>query len=306
MANAAEGVEVWRGGVTPRDCDETGRLDARSHLAKAMEGLAGLAAELGMEDAFSPSAVSTLAVREHHVRFLKEAPVGEPLCMSAGVRAIGEDEAVLVQVLRHGRTGEPCAAFLTRAAHISVRERRPFAWSARTRAAAEKLKLDPPAVARPRGLPNGPVEIAASRARADELGLVVIGRGVVQPSECDVFGRLRPDAAAGRCSEAAAHLFEPSAASGGGRNGRMLVEARILYPRAPAAGARLELRSGLAEVGERMERAVHWLLDPSDGEPHAAAMVLSAGVDPQTRKLAPLPPAERAALEARAIPGLGF
>ena len=78
--------------------------------------------------------------------------------MNAGVLSIGEDEAEVLQVLRHGRTGEPCAAFLTRVAHVSVRETRVFAWSARTRAAAAPLTLPAPEFARPTGLSGGPAQ----------------------------------------------------------------------------------------------------------------------------------------------------
>lgn len=275
MTVATEGIEVWRGAVQPWDCDETGRLDTRALLSHAMEGLAGLAAELGMADAFAASANSTLAVREHHIRFLAEARAGAPLTMTAGVLSIGEDEAEVVQVLRHSRTGEPCAAFVTRVAHVSVREPRLFPWSARIRAAAAPLTVATPHFAGPNDLPGGPAMPTASRERADALGLPVTARGVVQPHECDVFGRLRPDAVMGRCAEAAAQLLEGPRTAKSGRAGRVLTEARVLYLRAASAGSRLELRSAVVGAAGGLHRFTHWLLDPS-GEAWASAMVLGA------------------------------
>ncbi len=69
------GIEVWRGGVNPWQCDQMGHLNVRFYVAHAVEALAGLAAALGMTRAYSPHATSTLVVREHHIRFLKEARV---------------------------------------------------------------------------------------------------------------------------------------------------------------------------------------------------------------------------------------
>ena len=41
-------VEVWRGGVASWECDQMGHLNVGFYVAKSMQGLAGLAAELGM------------------------------------------------------------------------------------------------------------------------------------------------------------------------------------------------------------------------------------------------------------------
>ena len=103
------GVEIWRGGVTPWQCDEMGHMNVRFYLAIATEGLAGLAAALGMPRAFTPGATSTLLVREHHVRFLKEARPGAGLLMMGGVLSMGETDAVILQQLFHA-SGEPAAA----------------------------------------------------------------------------------------------------------------------------------------------------------------------------------------------------
>ena len=277
MTDATEGIEVWRGAVAAWDCDESGRMDARFLLGRAMEGLAGLAAELGMADAFAASANSTLAVREHHIRVLSEARAGAPLAMTAGVLSLGEDEAEVLQVLRHGRTGEPCAAFLTRVAHVSVREIARLRLVRPHPGGGRALERPCAGVRRPNGLSGDPAQPTASQERAEALGLPVTGRGVVQPHECDVFGRLRPDAVMGRCAEAAAQLidFAPRATKSG-RAGPALTEARILYLRAAAAGARLELRSAAAASPGGLQRFTHWLLDPAGGEAWASARVLGA------------------------------
>ena len=82
----AKAVEVWRGSVATWECDAMGHLNVGFYVAKSMEGLAGLAAELGMPDAFAADARATLIVREQHIRFLREARPDAPLVMTGGVR----------------------------------------------------------------------------------------------------------------------------------------------------------------------------------------------------------------------------
>ena len=81
------GVEIWRGGATPWQCDEMGHMNVRFYLSAANEGMANLAALMGMPRAFTPGASSTLLLQEHHVRFLKEARPGAGLVMTGGVLA---------------------------------------------------------------------------------------------------------------------------------------------------------------------------------------------------------------------------
>jgi acyl-CoA thioester hydrolase len=288
MAGSGDGVEVWRGAAASWECDGAGRWEPRFHLARAMEGLAGLAAELGMAEAFAPAAVSTLAVRDHQVRFLKAVGAGQPLAMTAGILAIGEDEATALQTLSDGKTGEVLTAVVARLVHVSVREARPFAWSARIRAAAGALKVKAPKFGGAKGLTGDPVQVEASRERAEALGLPTAARGVVRPDECDVFGRMRPDAVMGRCGEAAAHL---------GAGARPLAEARLVYLRAPTAGARLEARS--AAEGERV---AHWLLDPVGGEPWAVVLGVAEAAEREAAK----PANGRAQRKAPLVDAMGF
>ena len=84
-----ESVEVWSGGVNTWECDEMGHLNVRFWVAKAMEALAGLSRLMGMPDAFASGGGATLAVRDLHMRFLREARAGACLWASGGVIALG-------------------------------------------------------------------------------------------------------------------------------------------------------------------------------------------------------------------------
>ena len=192
-----QGVEVWSGGVNTWECDEMGHMNVRFWVAKAQEGLAGLAAQLGMPRAFARDGESTLVVREQHIRFLREAKAGASLHMTGGVVAIGECDARLLLVIRH-LDGQPAATFQLVVDHATARELRPFPWPQRLRERAAEFMVDVPAFAAARSIDLSPVVATASLPRADELGLKRIGLGVIGPTECDVFGRMRPELFIGR------------------------------------------------------------------------------------------------------------
>jgi acyl-CoA thioester hydrolase len=299
-----EGVELWRGGVDTWECDEMGHLNVVWYLSRASRGLSALAAALGMAEAFSPRAASTLLVRDQHVRFLREAKAGVALHMTGGVLTIDDTGARLLQVLRHSDSGEPCATFVTRVEHVTSEEARPFAWSERRRAAAEALKVETPAYAAARGVTVDPVESSASWERADDLGLPQIARSAVIPADCDVFGRLSPEAVMNVIWQGKRQLFLRDGA--GDDVGRVMLEIRIMHLRHAAAGAQLSLRSGLRDADDKTERYVHWLLDPVSGKPWASAEAVTARFDLAARRLAPATDAVREAQARWTVPGLAL
>ena len=215
-----EGLEVWRGGVSPWQCDQMGHLNVRFYVAQAMEGLAGVAAALGMVGAFSPAGTSTLVVREHHIRFLKEARAGDALHMTCGLLDLGEADACLLQILRHSLTGEPAAVFQTRLVHAKATDAEAFPWSSAARELADALTVAIPEGLEARSLTPGEGGMAGTVARADQLGLHRYGAGVFGPQECDVFGRVGAHHVMARISDGAAgRSGDPSACRSGRRRG---------------------------------------------------------------------------------------
>ncbi len=298
------GREIWRGGVTPWQCDEMGHMNVRFYLAIASEGLAGLAAMLGMPHAFTAGASSTLLVREHHVRFLKEARPGAGLIMTGGLLDIGDTDATLLQLLFHV-TGEPAAAITVKVEHVTPRDLRPFPWTRATRERIEAMRIEAPAFAGPRSISTAPVETMASLEQAKALGLPVVAGGALMPADCDVFGRMLPEHLLGRIYASVGHMIRPSheallAAQPEfeGRLGGAAVEFRAVYHAWPRAGDRVELRSAHREVTAKARRVVHWLLDPTSGRPWASGEVVSLFLDLKARKSLTL---SAAALKAMAV-----
>jgi len=301
-----EGVEVWRGSVATWECDAMGHLNVGFYVARSMEGLIGLAAELGMPGAFSPDALSTLMVREQHIRFIKEARPGAPLHMVAGVVEWGETDARLVLLLRH-RTGETAAVFQTLVSHVTAQETRAFPWPERMRERAAALKMEVPTDARPRSIGLDRVESQASLERALELDLRRTALGGVRPADCDAFGRMRTELMMARISDGIPHIFDgarPGAPANGARVGGAALEYRLIHLAWPRAGDRVELRSGSPGGDARFRKWIHWLLDPATGRPWGVAEAIAVSFDLETRKLITLTDEALAEANARAVPGL--
>lgn len=301
-------VEVWRGGVASWECDQMGHLNVGFYVAKSMEALAGVAAELGMPAAFAPAAEATLVVREQHIRFIREAHPGAPLRITAGVVEMGETDA-RIMLLMHHQSGELAASFQTLVSHATARDGRAFPWPDRIRARAEALTAQVPEKAAPRSIGLAPIETQASLARADELGLTVTGRRVIDTADCDAFGRMRTETFMHRLSDGIPHFFagrRPGAVEPAKKVGGAALEYRLIHHAWPRAGDRLELRSGSAGGDPRFRRLVHWLLDPDTGRPWGSAEAIAVSFDLETRKLITLSDEEFARVEADAVPGLGL
>lgn len=303
-----QGVEIWRGGVNPWDCDAMGHMNVRHYVARAMEGLVTLAADMGMPRAFSAQTTATLRVREHHIRFLREAHAGDSLHMTGGVLEIGEADARLLQIITHAASGQPAAVFQTLVEHVAPQQETVFPWPARIREAAKGLMLEVPNAVRPRSLQPAAADVTASLERARAMGIERFALGAVGPQDCDVFGRMRTEGVMARISEGAAHYMvtardvmgEGEAAS----LGSAAVEFRLVYERWPRAGDRVAVHSGLAAADARSNTLVHWVLDPETGDPWAAAEHVVILFDMATRKMVKPPTDAAAKMRAGVIAGL--
>ncbi len=299
---------LYQGSVNTWECDDGGHLNIRFHLERALIGLAHLAHALEAPRAFTAAAGATLVPLEAHVRFLKEARPGAPLAMHGGVLEMGASEARVCLDMRHG-DGAPSSVFTLRVAHVDTRGFAPFAWSTRTRAAAARLSCALPEHAAPRSIDMARAPGEANLARAIKLGAARIGAAMVTPDQCDAFGRLRGDHIIGRVSDSVPNLLSQwrrEAAAEAGAKGDAagaVVEARIVFRAWPRAGDLIEVRSGVAEVSEKTQRLVHWLLNPTSGAAWASMEVIALTFDTATRKTIALSSEARARMAKRVLKG---
>lgn len=297
-----DGVETWRGGVSPWQCDQMGHMNLRFHVAHAMEGLAGFAAAIGMPRAFAQHSTSTLVVRQHHIRFLKEARAGDALHLTVGLLEMAESEAGVLELLLHSASREPAAVFHTRLAHARAGDAQPFAWSRAALARAGALEVEVPAALAPRSLKPGPCRTDAGLERADALGLRRYGAGAFGAADCDVFGRVGAARIMGVLADGSAHEVAAIRAAAGEQVGVAVVEYRLSYLDWPAAGDRYDIRSGLGSAEPRRLGMEHWVLDPASGRPWALAEAVLIPFDLEKRKALTLSEPALAALRAQAPP----
>jgi acyl-CoA thioester hydrolase len=295
---------LYQGSVNSWECDDGGHLNVRFHFERGMIGLGHFAQALGMPRAFKPAAGATLVPLEAHIRFLKEARPGAPLVMHGGVAKLDESQAQLCLDMRHA-DGAPASCFTLKVAHVDTRGFRPFPWSARSRAAAKRLHCALPAHARPRSIDLACAPSAdASLQRAIDLGAARTGATMVTPDQCDAFGRLRGEHFVGRVSDSVPNLlaqFRQDSAANGEAPAGAVVEARFVWRRFPRAGDLIEVRSGIAEIGEKTLRLAHWLCDPESGAVWASMEAVALTFDTTTRKAIAPPPEARARLEKHVI-----
>lgn len=296
---------LYQGSVNTWECDDGGHLNVRFHLERAMIGLAHFAHALEMPLAFTKTAGATLVPLDAHIRFLKEARPGAPLIMHGGVVSLGESDATLCLDMRHA-DGAPGTVFTFRVAHADTRGFRPFPWSARSRKAAKRLSVKLPAHAAARSLdPSKPLAGDASHSRAIALGATRIGATMVSREQCDVFGRLRGEHFAGRISDSVPNLMAGWRQEAGAANNveaaGAVVEARLAFRRFPSAGDLIEVMTGVADVGEKTFRLVHWLCDPEGGGVWASMEAVALTFDTKTRKAIQGTPEQRARMQARVI-----
>jgi acyl-CoA thioester hydrolase len=304
-----DGVEVWRGTVNTWECDEMGHMNVRFYVARAVEGVAGLAFELGMAGALRARSEATLLLRWLHIRFLKEARAGAPLHLTAGLLDVDEAGATVLLELLHSKSGEPCAAMTARVLHATARGPRLFPWSERLTAALDRMgRVDGPAHALPKGVTDVPEALSGSVGRAGELGLPVIGRGTIDILECDVFGRWRADAVMGRLSDAATHLFTSNRGKARApedpRIGGAMLECRLIFARPASAGDHFVIRSGISAVTDKIKTRIDWILDPASGAPWAGMKAVAAAFDLDARRIYTLNPEQLRRAQAGVIEGL--
>lgn len=300
---------LYQGSVNTWECDDGGHLNIRFHFERALVGLGHMARALGVPRAMTNRGGSTLVPLEAHVRFLKEARPGAPLIMHGGVVKLGESDATFCVDMRHA-DGAPSSCFTLKVAHADTRDYRAFPWSSRTRDSAKALSCEPADHAKPRSIdPEKPLS-DASIARAKELGVRRIGGAMVQPDQCDAFGRLRGEQFVGRISDSVPNLLsewrQAAASETGAAPAGAVVEARIVWRRFPRAGDLIEVYSGIAEVGDKTLRLVHWICDPETGAPWATMEGVALTFDTATRKaLAPSAEA-RARVSKLVVAGLAI
>lgn len=298
-------IETALGSVQSWDCDIMGHMNVQHYLGRASEGADVLCLALGLGPRRLREAGLRIAVREQHVRFLRELRPGTAFVTRGGVAGQEAAGLRLYQEIAHTVSGVVAATVTSDLALLDA------AGSVcplpdDVAAAARPLAVERPAHGSPRGLEPYAPRPTASWAEADALGLVITQQGRVLPADCDEAGNLTPRGYMGRFSDAVPNAFarlRKVDRTETGLGGAAL-EFRLVYRRAARPGDVLAVRSGIRKVSGRTWVLTHWLIDRESGAAVATAEAVNVPLDLATRKAATLPPEEIAVLESRVVPGL--
>jgi acyl-CoA thioester hydrolase len=149
----------------------------------------------------------------------------------------------------------------------------------------------------------------ANMAQVTKAGAPEIGRGMILPRECDVFGRFWAPGFIGRISDSVPTLLHEwrtrvAASKAGARVGSAVLEYRLIYRKWPRAGDRFVIHTSLADVAGKTYSLAHWMLDPDTGDAYITTQAVAVTFDLETRKVIPAPPEQIAELERLAPRGL--
>ncbi|MEE2525388.1 acyl-ACP thioesterase [Hyphobacterium sp. HN65] len=260
-------IELWRGCANAWECDELGHLNVRFYLAKAWEAVGDLADRIGMPDAFQPSATSTLRPSDITVRYLAELRPGAPIFITGGVTQITPECADIVLIVHHSASGKVAAVFRMTIDHCLPAGGGAFNWPQRAASALEGLRTQLPEIANTRSLTDENPSRGIRLADADQLGLAEIGRGRINPEDCDFTGLMMPEHLQGKVSNSVANYaaafpeqFKDHAGAGGTVGGALL-EGRIAIRRWPQSGEGYTIRTGLRSADRNVRKIVHWVFD---------------------------------------------
>jgi acyl-CoA thioester hydrolase len=308
-------IELWRGCANAWECDHIGHLNTRYYVVRVEQALAALARRLELTDVIdSAAAEHRLLVKAQHMRFLREARAGAALHATGQVLRWGRDEADVLFLLHHSRSGQVAATFRLTLAYVERGSGRPEPWPEQATRAASALTCEAPSEAKPRSVSLDGAAVTASLERARQLGLRTTGLGSIMPDVCDAHGHWRLSGFMGRVADSIPHLGNGewrevlARTSPGGplRVGSALIEFQTVHVRWPRSGDGCEVRSGLAGCTERVTHSSHWLLDPETGAPWAAVRTVGIALDLDARRALPLTAEAQAAYRAASVPDLGL
>lgn len=298
-------IDVLRSGVNTWECDQMGHMNVRHYFARANQGLAMLALELGLPPSFLQREGLTLRARDQHVRFMRELRPGVYYTLRAGVLAASRERLQVYEELRFAHKDEVAASVLSDVALVDAATGKaaPFSSSALERAQALATEL--PGATAPRGIERTAPRTPPTRAEALELGLAGAYLAPVQPEDCDGQGFMHEAAFMARVSDGIGHFFHALRGERLSGIGGAALEYRYVFHERPMLGDIIEVRSGLKGLGNKTTHICHWIFNVETGRCAATSEAVAISFDLTTRKSIDIPDEARAIMQGRIIPGLG-
>jgi acyl-CoA thioester hydrolase len=282
-------MPVYAGSVNRWECDENDHLNVRFFAHKMQQTLqfglieSGLATQKNVDE-------MCRGVISQHMRHQAEARIAVPI---TGLFGLIESAPKQIKVLTELRNTSTEAVLATYLITISGDFGRLTASSSTC-----------PDYALPRGIEANDFYLA-DRTSADlkQMGCTVIGRGVIQPEECDPNGYLQTFMYMGRNSDSMPNLFArfEDDERGQGVVGGAVLEYRLNRFGHLRQGSRFELVSGVKSIGEKIQTFVHVLFDVDTGKMITGSEAVAISMDLVARKSIPIPDGRRQRMETLLI-----
>jgi acyl-CoA thioester hydrolase len=300
-------IEVMRSSVNTWECDNMGHMNVRHYSARAADGLARLAMELGLGPNKLAREGTAVRARAQHLRFHREMRPGAAFRVRAGVLQAGEQSLRTYEEMSLAGDDVLVATIVTDAVLVESSTFRHLPWpkDALTRAANLVTALPPHGASR--GISADPPR-SPPPSYEDARPLVGAYLGPVTRADCDENGFMREAAYMARVSDGMPHFFRSLRAGGdapAGVGGAAL-EYRFAYHGRPRLGDLIEMRVGLKSVGKKTIHFCHWIFDVESARCVSTSEAVAVSLDLKTRKAIDFSDEARALLEAHVVPGLSM
>jgi acyl-CoA thioester hydrolase len=299
-------IDVMRSSVNTWECDSMGHMNVRHYSARAADGLARLALELGL----GPKKLEErgLAVRAtgQHLRFHREMRPGPAFRMRAGILDATEARVRAYFEMRRPGDDSLVATTVTDAVLVDAATFEQVPWPREALARTAPLVTALPEHGAPRGISSDPPRSPLPTYQAGQA-LVGAYLGPIAREDCDERGFMLESAFLARVSDGMPHFFHSlhrrDAPSG---LGGAALEYRFAYVGRPRLGDVIEMRVGLKAVARKTIHFCHWIFDVETQRCVSTSEAVAVTLDLTTRKSVDFSNEARAALEARVIADLAM
>ena len=299
---------TWAGECSAWECDDLGHMNMRHYVHKTDEARRGLIIRLGLPRAYNQGVISTVRVREIHIKYQGEARPGDPLRIDSGVLELGESSARLCHVMTH-RDGKIAATMVETVEHVYLPEDRVFAWPKRVRENISNFIVNLPAQAKARNIDADMPFVGMNLTDLEVAGAKIVGAGVFGASELDIAGRVTMGGFFGRTTSTVGWFhegwpeFDDPAYHESGKSGALL-EMRAVIHRYPSRGNAYVYLPALTRANAYTRELVHNVVDPVSGLSWVSMQASGCKFDLKARKLIKTTEAELAILEKGQLPGV--
>jgi len=279
----------WAGECSAWECDELGHMNMRHYAHKTEEARQRFMIRLGLKHAYQSGTVSSLRVRDFHIKYQGEARPGNSLRIDSAVISIGDCDIRLCHIMTH-RDGRIAATMVETVEHIYLPEDKIFPWPKRLLDSAKNHMTDMPGPAKARNLDTQIKYQGTTISELTSHNIDIIGAGVFKKSELDITEHVSLGSFFGRTTSTIGWFkkgwpeFENPDYMAGDKSGALL-EMRAFIHSYPSRGDAYDYAPYLLSADSYTREIVHNVMDPISGNSWITMLASGCKFDLKARKL---------------------